>query len=289
MAMMLLIATNLGAWWWLTGLSVGLVLGHNMWLIAERRRRESGGGAAPDSTGDYLRCALSTGHYFPVSESAVRPERVADWRVISARGGAATIADVARIEDQELIAESDEISSATAFVAAVTLRPHPITLEADKFRGYIADEDAAPFVAPVFSADTAAPQSEVYSKYAKAHVAAAAADGAEELVRQPIGHDLEIVFDEGAPTERTRAEVLSARVLFAGRPLAGVRVSSGCEQINRGTYLSHARTDARGRAVIVSPAQAGRWYLRTHYIRPHPDRSVAAWESFWASFTFRVY
>jgi hypothetical protein len=84
-----------------------------------------------------------------------------------------------------------------------------------------------------------------------------------------------------------RGQPLPVRVLFDGKPAAGVRVSSGCDKLRNGGYAAHARTGADGRAEIDLPV-GGHWFVRSHSTRRHPDPRIAEWESFWPSLTFHI-
>ncbi|MDQ3009515.1 MAG: DUF4198 domain-containing protein [Acidobacteriota bacterium] len=270
------------------GLSTAAILAHNFWLAA----KSEGEGVQS------LRLEMNTGHHFPISESAIRPERVAEFRMVSETGSAPI--SVYQAEGPALVATIFSPPSGI-LVAALTLHPHPITLEADKFVHYLEDEDAFEFTSLHFqSGITTAPQRERYSKFAKAVIQSngqshgRSQESAADLSMRAVGHRLEIVPEieiasmQGGGRGGERSGVkLPVRVLFEGEPLAGVRVSSGSEHLNHGAYLAHARTDKNGQA-LLDLAVPGHWYVRTHYIRRHSDPQVAEWESFWASLTFRT-
>lgn len=251
--------------------SLGVFLGHNFWVVAGQRRAEA------------LRVEAHVGHHFPNSESAIAPERIADFRLISTCGerplgncsvdGTALVSDVA-----------NTCSGATMTV--LSLHPRSITLAENSFTKYIHEEDALAFVAPDFLPGvTMGEQHEVYSKYAKAILTTAK----DEVVCRPVGQKMEIV-PERNPATMKPGERLPLRILLDGVPIGGVRVSSGCDQFAQGGYAAHTRTDADGRAEIELPIE-GHWFVRSHLIRRHPDAGVAEgaqWESFWPSLTFRI-
>lgn len=252
--------------------SAGLVLGHNLWLVAKDK-------CVTD--GESLRIEANTSDSFPGSESAVRPERVADFRLVSAEGS--TPITEYRVEGRSLVA-SVKGRRAGACIAALTLYPCPITLEPDKFARYVADEDAAARVAPQFQLSlTAVAQRESYTKYAKALIGAEAQG--DETFRRAVGHRLEIVPQR--EPRAARGEKIPVRVTFDGRALANLRVSSGREGLEGGGYAAHTLTDESGLATVALSAP-GHWFIRTHHIRPCQDAREADWESFWASLTFRV-
>jgi len=90
-----------------------------------------------------------------------------------------------------------------------------------------------------------------------------------------------------SPATLRVGDPLIVRVLLDGEPIAGVRVSSGCDGLREGGYAAHARTDAAGLAEVALPV-GGEWFVRSHHIRQHPDPQLARWASFWPSLTFRI-
>ncbi|MEJ7578397.1 MAG: DUF4198 domain-containing protein [Pyrinomonadaceae bacterium] len=253
----------------LAAVSVSLLLAHNLWLVAKNKT------IADD---ERLRIEINTSDHFPVSESAVKPERIADFRCFSSDGSVAITEH--RVENQSLVAH---VKRNRQCLVALALYPHPINLDAEKFRAYISEEEASAEVCERLPAE-GAPQRESYTKYAKALVKGE--NGSGEIFRRVVGHKLEIIPEQN-PCDLGGSGRLPVQVLFDGAPLAGLRVSSGCEQLNEGGYAAHTRTDGDGRAMVELTA-SGYWFIRTHFIRSHPDARIADWESFWASLTFQV-
>ena len=247
-----------------------VILGHNLWLVGKKEPTQ-------------IRVAANTGDNFPESDSAVKPERVADFRLVSPDGS--TPITNYRVEENSLVAEVS-IPNDKSFCAALALHAHPITLEAVKFGGYIKEENAEESVKPYFiSGNTTVPQRESYTKFAKVLLdnGLAQPDDISDLV---AGHRLEII-PQIAPSSVGSNRILPIQILFEGKPIAGLRVSSGCEELNGGKYSAHTRTDENGLAEIEIQ-NAGHWFIRTHFIRPHLNKENFDWESFWASVTFRV-
>ncbi len=247
-----------------------VIVGHNLWLIGKNEQTR-------------IRVEANTGDHFPESDSAVKCERVADFRLVSP-DGFAPITNY-RVEETSLI--TDVISgNDRSFCVSLALFAHPITLEAEKFAGYIAEESAGEFVKPNFVAgDTTAPQRESYTKFAKVFIEGNRTQG-EDVSALLAGHRLEII-PQIAPSKIDSNRKLPVQILFEGKPIAGLRVSTGCEGVNGGKYLSHEITDANGMANIAI-SDSGHWFARTHFIRPHSNKEDFEWESFWASVTFRV-
>ena len=246
------------------------IFGHNLWLVVKNEKTR-------------IRIEANTGDHFPESDSAVKPARVADFRIISSNGFA-PITNY-RVEENSLVADVPTENN-KLFCVALALYAHPITLEAGKFAGYIKEENAGEAVKPNFVAgQTAAPQRESYTKFAKVLLESGAAQ-TDDISNLIAGHRLEIV-PQIAPSEINDNRMFPVQVLFEGKPMAGLRVSSGCEELNGGKYSSHTLTDENGRANVVIP-ESGHWFARTHFIRPHTDQENFDWESFWASITSRT-
>lgn len=238
--------------------------GHNLWLV---RRDEE----------DEIKIEAVTSDTFPESDSAVKPERVASFRLYDE----SSFTDIENFEIQGNVLAGKTNNKNTASVAALELYPHPIVLEAAKFAGYIKSENAENLVAPHFiNGETTAPQRESYAKFAK--VLLENADENFNGFTKKIGHRLEII-----PAEMPQMGNLRVQVLFEGNPARDLRISAGAANLNTGKYFVHTRTDEHGFAEIEI-TQNGHWFLRTFFIRPHSDKENYEWESFWASITFRV-
>ena len=245
-----------------TSFSLLVVLGHNLWLVARKDAAK-------------FRIVANTSDVFPESDSAVKPERVKDFRIVTKRGSAPV--ENYRVEENSLVAEAEATEN---FYAAIELHPHPITLEVEKFIGYIKHEDAPEAIMQKFSGNAPIPpQRESYAKFAKVFCRV---NESNENFNLPVGHRFEIV-----PQSDLRVGKMVVQVLFEGKPLENLRVSCGGEGINGGQYLAHARTDADGLAEIEIE-RAGHWFVRTHYIRQLADRTDFDWESFWSAVTFDV-
>lgn len=248
----------------LASVSFLFVLGHNLWLTAAKSSSE-------------FRLEINTSDVFPLSDSVIKPERIKSFQKIS-KNLSESIENYC-VEANSLVAD---VTSGENFYAALELFAHPITLGAEKFAGYIRHEDAAEFVKPLFIAgETAAPQRESYAKFAKVFCAV---DREASEFNLTAGHRFEIV-PQTKFTDLNAGKIL-VQILFEGKPIANLRVSSGGENVNKGKYFDHARTDANGLAQVKIPG-SGHWFVRTHLIRPHSDRENFEWESFWASLTFR--
>jgi hypothetical protein len=243
--------------------SLIFIFGHNLWLVSDKETEVE------------TKIKINTGDDFPDGETAISPERIANFKIHSFNGEQ-SINDYT-VEETSLTTTISEKPN-TPFIASIELLAHPITLEADRFAHYIEDEDAQIFTAPQFIIrETTEPQRESYAKFAKVLVKNNAEN--TEFLNQPIGQKFEIILLE---IIENKARV---KVLFEGNPLQNLRVSSGAENLNGGRYITHTRTDENGLAEIEI-TQNGHCYIRTHYISRHSDAKNFDWESFWASITF---
>lgn len=226
------------------------LVGHNLWLVEK----------------DEMKIEVVTSDKFPESDSAVKPERITDFRAFTKDGEF-------KLQDYETT-ETALIANLKikANLVALELNPHPIVLEAEKFAGYIKSELAENFTGASFDR----PQRESYAKFAKVLLD-------NDSFGKIIGQKFEIVL----LSKPKSGENLTVKILFDGEPVNGLRVSAGAENLNGGKYFAHSRTDANG-AADIEISGGGLWFVRTHFIRPHTDTAEFNWESFWASVTFRV-
>ena len=170
-----------------------LLFGHNFWLVAKDEN-------------DEIKIEIITSDKFPESDSAVKPERIKDFRAFS-ESDSFEITHFQTAENS-LVAN---LKHKKADLAALELLPHPIVLEAAKFSGYIKSEDAENFVAPQFIAgETTEPQRESYAKFAKVLID-------NKSFNKAIGHKLEIILQEN-PAEIIQQKIL-VKVLFDGEPI----------------------------------------------------------------------
>lgn len=241
-----------------------LFFGHNLWLVGRNEDEE-------------IKIEAVTSDTFPESDSAVKPERVASFRLYDET----SFTDIEDFEIHDKVFVGKTKNKKSVSIAAIELYPHPIVLEAAKFANYIKSEDAENLVAPQFiNGETICSQRESYAKFAK--VLLKNEDENFNILTKNIGHRLEII-----PAEMPQNKKLRVRVLFEGKPAGNLRVSAGAENLNDGKYSFHARTDEQGFAE-VEITRNGHWFIRTFLILPHFDKENYEWESFWASVTFRV-
>ena len=127
---------------------------------------------------------------------------------------------------------------------------------------------------------SAAPAKEIYSRSVKALVAVGGGGG--DGYARPAGLPLELI-PEKDPFLLAPGSELPVRLLFQGKPLAGVRVEA--RNPRKAGETVAGRTDREGR-IRLRLASGGPWLVKAVYMIPATKESGADWESFWASLTF---
>lgn len=251
---------------------------HNSWIIADKSSVE------PGST---VRVALATAHEtFPESEHATDPDRVAAWVV--RHGNSHRPLSHFAVDGLEL-ATRVRLDDPGTYAIGVALKPRFIEIGAEEFQQYLAEEHAqAALAARNARGDQDKPGRERYTKLAKTFVRVGPGDRA---YLEPLGHPLEIV-PLSDPSTWTVEHDIEVRVLFEGRPAAGLHVSTGHESGSAHDYVQAVRTGAAGTARLRFD-RPGHWLVRTQIIRPAGSEQAAGepaadWESYWASVTVLV-
>jgi uncharacterized GH25 family protein len=158
-----------------------------------------------------------------------------------------------------------------------------ITLEAEKFEKYLADEGLDEVLKTRRArGEQGKAGSEVYSRCAKSLIAA---DGTGESgFDRALGFTAEIVA-ESNPLKLHAGETMRVRVLHEGKPLAGTLVKAIALEDPDNTLT--ARSGKDGRAALRLPRK-GVWLVKTVHMVPAPKETGADWESLWASLTFEL-
>ncbi|MBX3394485.1 MAG: DUF4198 domain-containing protein [Phycisphaerae bacterium] len=253
----------------------GMAWGHDSWLIADSER------VMP---GTSVRLSFRTGEIFPISDAPTRTDRIASFSML--RGKRVSAIDQYDVEDMSLVANPFLPTPGYA-VMGCALKPRLITLSAGNFDAYLADESADDAIR--IRQQRGRPASDVieqYTKMAKTVIAAGEPEASDESYLLPIGHRLEFVPLSNPLAWRVggRAEF---RVLLDGHAWPGVSVSAGHDGVSAHGYAARTKTDHAGIVSLELPV-AGLWFVKAHLIREADPLAEQSWESFWASFTFRV-
>ena len=161
--------------------------------------------------------------------------------------------------------------------------PSRIELPPETFNAYLKEEGLDSIIAiRALRDESGAKARELYSRCAKSLVLSGSPDEAEG--DQPLGFPLELVAERN-PYALRAGEVLSVRLTYENRPLAGALVVA-INSLDPSERLSE-RSDSDGR-VRFRLRPGGMWLVKAVHMVPAPAGSDADWRSFWASLTFRI-
>jgi uncharacterized GH25 family protein len=249
------------------------VLAHDMWLV-------------PDwfilDEGKAIGVAVATGDLFPESDSAVAPERVAGFKLISAKGE--TEASSLRAEGNYLVGQVAPDQPGN-YLVALALKPRFIQLAAKDFNEYLEHEGLKGILAArAGQGRSNAEGREFYTKFAKALIQVGGRN--DDTYAKVVGHRIEVV-PQANPYGLKAGATLMAKVLFDGKPLPDVQIGFGHDRYGKQGFAFTTRTDKDGLAKIPL-VNTGRWYVHALHMQPHANTKDADWESFWATLTFEV-
>lgn len=247
-------------------------LAHDMYILPATFRPAKGTG---------LTAGFHVGDSFPDSEVSGRIDRLQNPRLIG-RYGSAPFRNL-RVEGHRDVADVI-VETPGELIAAVSTTPTLIQLEPEKFTAYLKEEGLSE-VSDWRAAhgESGKPGRERYSKYAKSILLSGSSDG---FFNHVVGFPIEII-PEADPYQRKPGDELPIRILFRGRPAAGLQVESSWAGQGPSKTTAVGRTGPDGR-LKVPLASAGRWRLHSIKMERCAEPAVADWESFWASLTFEL-
>jgi hypothetical protein len=262
-------------------LPAAILLAHDFWIVPE---------AFQVSAGAMLEIRGQTGSNFPVSVSAVTPERIAEARLVGADRDE-PIRDFSIREKSLLLRHRPDREG--QYVVAVALVSRATRTTPQSLHRYIALE-GNPALAERYQQEGVYPTEDslmqVSAKYAKT-VVEVGRGGARAFDRS-VGHALEFV-PQSDPEGLRPGDTFAVRLLYRGRPVAGLTVhagtagpdapSAGPEPTRRDTLVVTG-TDGIARIPVT---RAGLWNVRTIYAAPVPGKR-AEWEIPFATLVFRV-
>lgn len=162
----------------------------------------------------------------------------------------------------------------------------PVTLEAEKFEKYLAEEGLEKIVqARSARGESGKPGREVFSRSVKSMLVAGDAPDAGRDFERVLGLTLEIVPRKD-PRRIFPGGRLPVRLLYEGRPLSGALVVA-MNQAASGEKI-RVRTDARGEATLDLSGKGGVWLVKAVHMTPAPPGLDADWESVWTSLTLQI-
>jgi len=175
------------------------------------------------------------------------------------------------------------VTSPGLLVIGYRSRPSPVTLPADKFTQYLAEEGLEAVIAARARGQASQREGrEIFSRAAKSLVRSGAMTGGSG--DRALGFPVELVAERN-PYQLRRGDALPVRLTYKDAPLAGALVVAYNQ---RAPYHKvRARSDRDGRATFVID-EPGVWLVKAVHMVPAPAGSNADWESFWASLTFEI-
>lgn len=257
----------------------GLVFAHDLWLVPATLS------VAP---GTHLAVMLNTGDTFPISDAAVKAERIERASLISADSSAPLT--TFRTEGNSTVVDVTAPSKDGGAVVEVILKPIATKQPRASFDDFVKHEGLDTIAEQLArTPERRAEERRTYAKYAKTLLRIGTGKGAATLYQKPLGHRLEIVADADPFSLRPGGK-FPVRLRFDGKPLAGARIVIGSTATETATQskLPGVRTDARGRAELQLDKTGGVHYIHALHMIPATGRSDVEWESFWATLTFGV-
>ena len=250
-----------------------MLLAHDSWLVPAAHQVQ---------VGKPVLIRFATSEAFPTSESAVAPERIAQFLLRDA-SGTRPVSNY-RVEGNYLVAEVTPRQQGHTIVAVET-KSRVMELEAKEFKDYLREEELKSILEERAKAgEEDSPERERYRKIAKSILCVGGAR--DSAFKKADGLWLEIIPLSSPCTMDVRSKP-RIQVLFQGKPLAGVLVGTGYEGLQGHDYYVWTRTDRNGRAQLVFD-RPGVWFVRVlHMVRAKND-SEADWHSAFSTLTFEV-
>jgi len=231
--------------------------------------------------GAELKVAFHNGDSFPESEVAPKIERLLEAKV-SGQGGTAPIQKL-HVAGKETFGEV-KIVGTGSFLLSVRTVSNLIELAPAKFLAYLKEEGLSEVIDwRTEHAETNKPGRERYTKFAKSVVVSGSPDG---YFGHSLGFPIEII-PLSDPLAVHAGGSLPVRVMFHGKPAAGIQLESAWASDTQKKTVIVGRTGADG-AIAVPIAQAGKWRLHSLKMERCTELAVADWESSWASLTFEI-
>lgn len=225
--------------------------------------------------------SLRTGMSFPESDNAVAVANVTGWLV---RPDGAREALMRFRVDADTKASAHDLGALPSGVVVATCDTAPklLALDARKFNDYLLHEGLPKVLAARMDVhEEGRDATEQYRKCAKVVFRTGAGEG---RFAEPVGQVLEIVPLED-PTLLEPRRTLRARVLFAGKPLAGALL--GWDLPGNGEDIAGSTWTNDAGEALVPILQPGWMTLRlVHMTRPKAE--THEYESYWASCSFVV-
>ena len=273
-----------------TALSVCLAMGwmardasaHDYWLEPSR---------SPSAKSEELIFRLQIGDRLRAEEERpLQKDRIIRFDLYGDRTARRDL--LAAGQDNQLPAAKIRLEGGSALIV-MDRKPRPIMMEPDRFNQYLAEEGLEAIITQrARLGQTDAPGRESYTRFLKTLVQEGnpTTATANTLYKRRVGQRLEILLENDPGQLSSAGGDLTVKVLFEGEPLAGAKVFA-CHRAadDQTPHVVTAMTSARGLATFKLD-QPGLWLVRTVTMRATNTGTKvdAAWESFWATYTFTV-
>ena len=254
-----------------------LVVAHDLWLVPSAFRIAPGARVA---------VMMNTGDTFPISEGAVKPERIERAALISA--DSSTVLATFRTESNSTVVDVIAPREDGGAIVEVVLKPIATKQPRASFDEFVKHEGLDAIAAQLARASERRPEERrTYAKFAKTLLRVGSGKGAAKLYQKRLAHRLEIVADAD-PFSLRPGETLPVRLLFDGKPLAGARIVIGSTATATSTQsnMPGVRTDSQGHADLQLDKTGSVHYIHALHMIPATGKSGVEWESFWATLTF---
>jgi uncharacterized GH25 family protein len=229
-----------------------------------------------------LLVAFHNGDAFPESEVAPPLGRLKNVQLHSAT---ATVPFQNLKTNGKRVTGSAMLPSADGnLIVAVETVPNFIQLAPDKFLDYVKEEGLTHVIAwRTQHGEGNSRSRERYSKFAKSLLLSGIPD---DFYKKILGFPIEIIPEEN-PYLLHPGSSLPVRVIFRGRPAAGLQLEAAWAEAGKSKTTVIGRTDTEGR-IRIPLESAGKWRLHSLLMERCAEPGAADWESFWASLTFEI-
>jgi uncharacterized GH25 family protein len=245
-------------------------VGHDMYIMP---------GDFRPTQGAKVTVGFHVGDSFPESEVSGRVDRLQNPRLLW-QGGSAAISNL-RTDGNRNVGDA-VVGGSGELIAAVHTLPSLIELEPAKFTDYLKEEGLSDVMAwRAQHGESGKPGKERYSKFSKSVLLAGSSNG---FANHVVGYPIEIV-PEADPYKVKAGGSLPIRVVFRGKPAAGLQIESAWAGAGGTKTTVVGRTNGNGALTVPLPA-AGKWRIHAIKMERCAEPAVADWESFWASLTF---
>ncbi len=270
--------------------TAGILFAHDFWIVPDAFQIAPGGS---------LDVRGQTGTTFPISQSAVAPERVAEARLVGASSDE-PLGDLT-ISGKSLLIRHRPTTSGQRIVA-VALMSRSARTTPERLQRYIALE-GAPELAERYAREGGYPTTDsvtqISVKFAKTIVEVGR--GGPRAFTKVVGHGLELV-PVNDPAKLRLSDTLRVRLLYHGQPVAAAHLHAGAAPAGITAQSDSAQAAGRkpkdvvaetGRdgVALIPLAEPGIWNVRTLHGSPapaSPGTDPGAWEVFFATLVFGV-